>query len=93
MGKISSRIRPLREFLGYGRRTFAKKIEIPEERLRNIERGTIRAGDDILDPIAENWPEYAYWLMTGKTDEEHGHISPDIERLRRDSTGEGKAIA
>lgn len=34
-----------------------------------------------LEAICKLYPQYAYWLMTGRTDPEHGHTSPDIEQL------------
>ncbi len=46
---------------------------------------------DVLEAIAREWPQYSYWLLTGETMPEQGHISPEIERARKDSPGAEKA--
>ena len=54
---------------------FAEKIAVSENTLKGIwKRGSTPKGD-ILEKVAAVWPEYAFWLITGK---EHlpRHISP-----------------
>lgn len=43
---------------------------------QNFVRGKQRANDEMLAALGAAWPEYAFWLMTGRTDQEHGHLSP-----------------
>jgi hypothetical protein len=43
---------------------------------QNFDRGRQRANDEMLEALGRVWPQYAFWLMTGKTDPEHGHLSP-----------------
>lgn len=43
---------------------------------QNFERGRQRANDEMLEALGQVWPQYAFWLMTGETDPEHGHLSP-----------------
>lgn len=47
-------------------------------------RGQQRASDDMIAALGRVWPKYAYWLMTGLTDEANGHTSPTLERIARD---------
>lgn len=51
---------------------------------QNVCDGKQRANQDHIEAIGRVWPQYAYWLVTGKTDEEHGHTSPILERIQRD---------
>ena len=54
---------------------FAEKIEVSENTLKGIwKRGSTPKGD-ILEKVAAIWPEYAYWLLTGKENLPN-HISP-----------------
>lgn len=43
-----------------------------------------RVVQEMVEAIGRTWPQFAYWLVTGKTDEEHGHSSPVRERIARD---------
>lgn len=44
---------------------------------QNFDRGRQRANDEMLAALGRVWPQYAFWLMTAKTDPEHGHLSPE----------------
>lgn len=50
-----------------------------------IEQGRNEPRAAILIAVTRQWPKYAYWLMTGQTQPEAGHISPEMERTRKDS--------
>jgi transcriptional regulator with XRE-family HTH domain len=75
---LGLRVRRIRERLGLGRQAFADQCRIKKKSLENIEMGKQRATEELLVAIGAHWPEYAYWLLTGKTQPEAGHISPDI---------------
>ncbi len=57
---------------------------------KNLSQGRQRANEDMIEAIGKKWPQYAYWLVTGKTDEKHGHTSPILERIQRDLKKAGK---
>lgn len=57
---------------------------ISGRRWQNVVQGRQRASDDMLEALGRVWPQYAYWLMTGKTDEANGHTSPTLARIARD---------
>lgn len=44
--------------------------------------GRQRPTIEMVRALGEHWPQFAYWFMTGKTDEEHGHVSPFLEQYR-----------
>lgn len=57
----------------------------------NVFHGKQKANEEHLEAIGKAFPRYAYWLVTGKTDEAHGHVSPILERLREDLQRVGEA--
>lgn len=70
---------------------FEELTGISARRWQTLEQGKQRANDEMIEAIGNRWPEYAYWLVTGKTDEEHGHTSPILERIREDLKRVGMA--
>ncbi len=48
-------------------------------RWQNIKRGRARFGINEAEMLAEIFPQYAYWILTGRVDVEAGHISPKME--------------
>jgi hypothetical protein len=60
----------------------AELTGITASRWQNFDRGRQRANDEMLEALGLVWPQYAFWLMTGRTDIEHGHLKPrDDARL------------
>lgn len=61
------------------------------ERLTGIDRdkwNAVRAkrrrvNEDDIEAFNEAFPQFAYWLTTGKTIPEAGQISPEIEKARK----------
>lgn len=45
----------------------------------NVRLKKIRINEEHLEAIIKLFPEYAYWITTGKTMPEAGQISPEIE--------------
>jgi hypothetical protein len=40
-----------------------------------------RFSTEHIEAISKLFPEYAYWIITGKTIPAHGQTSPDLEQL------------
>ena len=63
------------------------------ERLTGIDRdkwNAVRArrrrvNEDDIEAFNEAFPQFAYWLTTGKTIPEAGQISPEMETARREN--------
>ncbi len=70
---------------------FEELTGISAQKWQNLGQGKQRANDEMLEAIGRVFPQYAYWLVTGKTDEAHGHVSPILERLREDLQRVGEA--
>lgn len=59
------------------------------EQLTGISGGTWRTwwnrnskpSGEMIEAIAKQWPECAFWLVTGIDDADHGHISEDMMAL------------
>jgi transcriptional regulator with XRE-family HTH domain len=86
MGNIGERIRPIRDSLGMGRTEFGRLVGVGRKTIENIELGRQRATEDIITEICKQWPQFAYWLVTGNSRPEYGDISPEIEEVRRAKT-------
>ncbi|WP_435106760.1 hypothetical protein [Arhodomonas sp. AD133] len=69
-----------------GRTRFGETIGVSMRTLEAIERRGSSPRSDVLEPIARKWPEYSYWLLTGDTIPEKGHISPALAKPRDSST-------
>lgn len=76
MSTINERIQVLRETTGMGRTLFARHIGINPRTVQGIEYDGHKPGADILAAFAEKYPQYIYWLLTGKTDAKAGHTRP-----------------
>lgn len=76
MSTINERIRKLRESTGLGRTLFCRKHDLKEPTLVAIESGRSKPGADILGKIALGYPEYCYWLLTGKVSLKAGQTKP-----------------
>lgn len=63
---------------------FEELTGIKRQTWQNLSNGRQRANEEMLEAIGAKWPQYAYWIMTGKTDEKCGHTSPILERIQRD---------
>lgn len=49
------------------------------ERWRNISSGKIRISTEEVGILAQTFPEYALWLISGRTEPENGHRSPEYD--------------
>jgi hypothetical protein len=60
-----------------------KKLEvetdISAEKWRQYIRGSTKASIEMAEALALKWPQYAFWLITGVSDEKHGHLAPNEE--------------
>lgn len=46
------------------------------EKWRQFTRGTTKVSSSMLEVVGKTWPQYAFWLITGVSDEKHGHHAP-----------------
>lgn len=76
MSSINERIRILRESTGMGRTPFSRKHDLKLTTLAAIEAGRRKPGADIIEKIVLGYPEYCYWLITGKVNLKVGQTRP-----------------
>ncbi len=77
MEKISERVRHVIEekVESKGRPTTLEEITgVAAETWRKFLAGKQRATLAMVETVARNWPEYAFWITTGITDSAYGHI-------------------
>jgi transcriptional regulator with XRE-family HTH domain len=87
----NKRIRELRDSLELGRAAFEAKTGIDRKTIANIEQEKQKVYALHIEQISKVWPEFGYWLATGKVLPEAGQISPELEKIREDSGRAGKA--
>lgn len=80
---LNERIRILRESLNLGRQAFCEEMGLKRQDLQNIELKRQRAPSWIIEKATEVFPQYCYWLATGKELPEAGQISPMTEEIRQ----------
>lgn len=79
----NKRIKELRNHLGLSRDDFAIKAGFKSSQLANIEQEKMLAPAWYIQSISETWPEYGYWIATGKELPSAGQISPMTEETRQ----------
>ncbi|AOY92166.1 hypothetical protein BKK79_10490 [Cupriavidus sp. USMAA2-4] len=84
---MRDRVVELIDFVAGGNRRYKRMEEltgVKADNWKNTCRNQQRVTQDMVEAIGVVWPQYAYWLVTGKTDEMHGHTSPMRDRIARD---------
>mgnify|MGYP000022800954 CR=1 FL=1 len=83
MSKLKERFNTLLDYEGLTNPVLERKTGIKKTIWGNIRNGKSRINEDHIEAINKLWPEYAYWLSTGKTYAEKGDISPELEEQRQ----------
>ncbi|WP_440996590.1 helix-turn-helix domain-containing protein [Arhodomonas sp. SL1] len=91
MSTIGMRIKEIRETEGLGRTKFAELLGVSMRTIQGIEQRGSSPRQEVMEAIANHWPQYSYWLLTGKTMPEQGQINPATEKARKDSDGAAEA--
>lgn len=76
---IDTRLRLLLAVLTEGKndwKSLERATPIAAEKWRQYARGTTKASVSMVEAIGKTWPQYAFWLVTGVSDEQHGHHAP-----------------
>ena len=82
MDSISDRFKLLEECEGFKMPWLEERTGVKAKRWHTIkQRGDMRSSE--LSELIDLWPEYAYWLSTGKEIPESGQISPMTKRAQR----------
>lgn len=79
---IGEKIRNVRESLGMGRAEFSQKTGIPKDTLIGAELNRREPKAGILIAVAQQWPEYAAYLLTDEV--EIKQRNPEAEKLARE---------
>ena len=80
---IRDRINKLIDFKEIKPTELVEKTGIDRMKWANLKRSRVRAQQEHIEAIVALWPEYAYWITTGKTLPEAGQISPELEETRK----------
>ncbi|GKT13074.1 MAG: hypothetical protein ISEC1_P2072 [Thiomicrorhabdus sp.] len=80
----NERIKELRKFDGLSQGKFAEKCGLKRDLINNIENNKQVVQVPILRKIAEAYPEFRNWIMTGDEYPESGLISPMTKKTSKD---------
>lgn len=78
---VGKKIRQIREAMGLSRPKFAELLQVPPTTLKNYELGYREVGGAFLVALAQH-PElhkFTLWLLSDKTLESAGQVSPEHE--------------
>lgn len=85
MNSLGERLRAIAEHQTSATRRF-KELElatdIASETWRTFWGRNARPSADMVEAVAQRWPQYAFWLATGITDPVFGHIAPPTSPKR-----------
>lgn len=77
--KIEKRLKTLISNQVGDKRRFAEleeRSQIPSNSWKAMWQERQRPTLEMVEFAAKEWPDYAYWLVTGDTEPEHGHVAP-----------------
>lgn len=95
MSKIAERLRILIEQCTKETRRFKdleERSTVSAEAWRSFWNAKQRPSAEMIEAAAQNWPQFAFWLATGISDEPFGHRAPhyfELPSLTRQVTAAG----
>lgn len=88
---LKDRIKEIEQIESLTREELARKVDITYTRLRNLVGGQTKFRMEDLQAISTVFPEYEYWIYTGKEIPEAGQISPMTKAAQQELRTQGKA--
>ena len=85
MGKIVNRFKVLIQFENVKLPWLAEQTGIGKKRWANVKSEHLEMRAAEVEALAQIWPEYAYWITTGKELPESGQISPITKAIESTS--------
>ncbi|MCG8434702.1 MAG: helix-turn-helix transcriptional regulator [Gammaproteobacteria bacterium] len=76
MSTITDRLRKIREAETSGREEFSRLIDVSKSTIASYEQTGRPPRAEIVEKVAKKWPQYAFWLITGKTENKSGNVKP-----------------
>lgn len=58
------------------------------DRWKNISGGKIRISTEEVGILADAYPHFALWLISGRIEPEHGHRSPEYDEAHQDTVAQ-----
>lgn len=83
---IRDRVIELFDSLGLTSRKMEELTGIDRYKWGNVRGRKQKVNEDYLEALNKTFPQYSYWIMTGKTIPEAGQISPEIEKARSENS-------
>ena len=76
---ISQKIKFIRIAEKIKQQDLSDLLGVPKQTIANYETNIRKPSFEFILKLCNAFPEYAYWLVTGKTQVEAGNISPEIK--------------
>jgi len=83
MNNLNERIKKIINYSGMSNPKIEERTGIKRESWSAMRNGRTRANEEHIEAISNLFPEFSYWLISGKTIENAGQISPEIEEARQ----------
>lgn len=83
MSDIRERLIKALDFIDLKNPALERKTGIKATDWSSLRNRRVRANEDHISAVEKLAPEFSYWIVTGKTIEEHGQISPELEETRQ----------
>lgn len=80
---LKGRIKEIEKVENLTREELARKIDITYTRLRNLVGGQTKFRMDDLEALCAVFPEYEYWIYTGKEILAAGQVSPSTKAAQK----------
>jgi len=83
---IRDRLIELFNVLEVSSRDMEKATGIDRNKWSNIRGGKQRANEEHIEAVCDVYPQFALWIVSGRTIPEAGQISPEIEKARKENS-------
>lgn len=79
---MSERIRKIYDWSGKSAADLERETGLSRYKWSGLFNERQRVNEEHLEAIDKLWPQFSYWVMTGRVQPEAGNISPEIESAR-----------
>jgi len=83
---IRERIIEIFDIMGLTSKKMEELTGIDRYKWGNIRGRKQKVNEDYLEALNQVFPQFSYWIMTGKTIPDAGQISPEIEKARSENS-------
>lgn len=87
--KIRERLKCLIKIYNFSPQELEKRTGLKAHIWGNLLTSKQRVNEDHIEAIEKIWPQYIYWIITGKTLKDAGQTSPDLPNNKQQKKERG----